>query len=451
MVASVSDRSSAHCMSKPHWTMFSGSKSALVASLPFLSTVSFMPSSRTAAMSHGLPFVHLADLGRRVRQLGLIEQLLVVVDERRVGGVRDADGGAVLADGEVVDQRRVELGHVEVVRRDQRLQVEQVVAEDVEAFHADRADDVRRVAGRDLDGELVGRDLVVVDLDRQVDLSLFAGSALKSSANFCSAAICSGLPPLPMPMNQRTTLPPLGPTAAAIGSGVMATRDGPRSGRGGGGRGRGGAAALGAGVVAPPQAAATMATIASEGDQGARAGSERIILMSPPPASSDRSPTAWDVIGVGRRASLRASAGCRPTQGDRLPALDARRISSVARITRRGTGSAASTASTSRRAISWPISSMGWRTLVSCGVVEVAIGESSKPTTATSSGTRRPDADEDGQRAGRHQVGRGEHGVDVRMGGQQPLHRRDAALLGEVADGLEGGVGVRPASARASR
>ena len=55
MVASVSERSSAHCMSKPHWTMFSGSKSALVASLPFLSTVSFMPSSRTAAMSHGLP------------------------------------------------------------------------------------------------------------------------------------------------------------------------------------------------------------------------------------------------------------------------------------------------------------------------------------------------------------------------------------------------------------
>src|SRR5829696_185885 len=46
---------SAHCESKPHWTTFAGSKSALVASLPFLSTVSFMPSSRTAAMSHALP------------------------------------------------------------------------------------------------------------------------------------------------------------------------------------------------------------------------------------------------------------------------------------------------------------------------------------------------------------------------------------------------------------
>src|SRR3954471_3413419 len=47
---------SAYWESKPHWTMFVGSKLALVASLPFLSTVSFMPISRTAAMSHGLPW-----------------------------------------------------------------------------------------------------------------------------------------------------------------------------------------------------------------------------------------------------------------------------------------------------------------------------------------------------------------------------------------------------------
>ena len=137
--------------------------------------------------------------------------------------------------------------------------------------------------------------------------------------------------------------------------------------------------------------------------------------------------------------SLRAaaSAGCRPTQGDRLPALDARRTSSVARITRRGTGSAASSDSTSRRAISWPISSMGWRTLVRCGVVDMAIAMSSKPTTATSAGTRRPDAVMHGQGAGGHQVRRREDGVDVRVGRQQALHRRGAALLGEVAHGLE--------------
>ncbi len=47
---------SAHWESKPHWTMFAASKLALVASLPFLSTVSFMPISRTAATSHGLPW-----------------------------------------------------------------------------------------------------------------------------------------------------------------------------------------------------------------------------------------------------------------------------------------------------------------------------------------------------------------------------------------------------------
>ena len=47
---------SAHWESKPHWTTFAGSKSADVASLPFLSTVSFMPISRTAAISHGLPW-----------------------------------------------------------------------------------------------------------------------------------------------------------------------------------------------------------------------------------------------------------------------------------------------------------------------------------------------------------------------------------------------------------
>src|SRR3954453_14940592 len=53
---SASGLLSGYCMSKPHWTTLAGSKFALVASLPFLSTVSFIPSSRTAAMSHGLPW-----------------------------------------------------------------------------------------------------------------------------------------------------------------------------------------------------------------------------------------------------------------------------------------------------------------------------------------------------------------------------------------------------------
>ena len=46
------------------------------------------------------------------------------------------------------------------------------------------------------------------------------------------------------------------------------------------------------------------------------------------------------------------------------------------------------------------------------------------------------------QRAGRHQIGGGEHRVDVRPGLEQALHRARAALLGEVADGLEGRIGI---------
>ena len=38
----------------------------------------------------------------------------------------------------------------------------------------------------------------------------------------------------------------------------------------------------------------------------------------------------------------------------------------------------------------WVISSSGWRTVVSGGLVEAAAATSSKPMTATSSGTRRP-------------------------------------------------------------
>src|SRR5436190_5403227 len=54
--ASASGLLSFHCMSKPHWSMLFASNSELVASLPFLSTVSFIARSRTAFMSHGLPW-----------------------------------------------------------------------------------------------------------------------------------------------------------------------------------------------------------------------------------------------------------------------------------------------------------------------------------------------------------------------------------------------------------
>ena len=40
--------------------------------------------------------------------------------------------------------------------------------------------------------------------------------------------------------------------------------------------------------------------------------------------------------------------------------------------------------------MAWVISTSGWRTVVSGGLVEAAAATSSKPMTATSSGTRRP-------------------------------------------------------------
>ena len=46
---------SVNCASRPYWTMLSGSKSLLVASLPSASTVSCMASSRTVAQVQSLP------------------------------------------------------------------------------------------------------------------------------------------------------------------------------------------------------------------------------------------------------------------------------------------------------------------------------------------------------------------------------------------------------------
>src|SRR6185503_18573790 len=55
---------------------------------------------------------------------------------------------------------------------DERLQVEQLVAEEVQALDADRTDDVRRAARGDLRLEDIRRDVVVVDLEGDVDVLL---------------------------------------------------------------------------------------------------------------------------------------------------------------------------------------------------------------------------------------------------------------------------------------
>ena len=81
----------------------------------------------------------------------------------------------------------------------------------------------------------------------------------------------------------------------------------------------------------------------------------------------------------------------------------------------------------SRRTISAVIRSSGWRIVVSAGCDEPAMLESSKPPTATSSGTRRPARAQRGQRAGGHQVGADEDRVEVGRLGEQLVHRDLAA------------------------
>src|SRR5690242_4007964 len=77
----------------------------------------------------------------------------------------------------------------------------------------------------------------------------------------CSGPIWAGCVPAPRPMNQRTTVPPLGPGPAAMGAGVMLTSDGDGAGVTAAAEGASLAAVLGAvDVVALPQALAMIAT-----------------------------------------------------------------------------------------------------------------------------------------------------------------------------------------------
>ena len=119
-----------------------------------------------------LALVLVTDLRRRVRQAGLVEEVLVEVQVRRVGRERDADRGAALAELEEVDELGVDAVDLVAGLVDERLQVEELVAEEVQALDADRPDEVRRVARGDLGLEDVRRDVVVVDLEGDVDVLL---------------------------------------------------------------------------------------------------------------------------------------------------------------------------------------------------------------------------------------------------------------------------------------
>ena len=76
-------------------------------------------------------------------------------------------------------------------------------------------------------------------------------------------------------------------------------------------------------------------------------------------------------------------------------------------------------ASSSSATISRPICSGDWCTVVSGGCVDSAIGASSKPTTATSSGTCRPASRSALQGADGHQVVGAEDRVDLGAAGEQ--------------------------------
>src|SRR6266545_2962226 len=111
----------------------------------------------------------------------------------------------------------------------------------------------------------------------------------------------------------------------------------------------------------------------------------------------DGSLTRYETVCTLMRKRLRSGPGVPrgraalldPAQMPAAPE-EARATRWVASSTPRGGSERSSMASSSSRVISRAISWSGQRTLDSGGSVEAAAGESSKPTTATSSGTRRP-------------------------------------------------------------
>ena len=144
-------------------------------------------------LGQGLPgpvlaVVLLADLVGRLRDAGLLEEVLVVVDERRVDRERDADlATEALAVGR--EDRRVDIAEVVARLLDVGLQVEQPVTIRIEPAEPDRSDDVRRIAGGDLGAEDVVRGGVLVDLEAEGDLVL---GSLNAATTACSSAIWSG-------------------------------------------------------------------------------------------------------------------------------------------------------------------------------------------------------------------------------------------------------------------
>ena len=118
--------------------------------------------------------VGLAVRGRRVRQVGLVEQLLVVVHHRGEHAERQRRQLARLLTPELDLLLASNCDRSKPVDVDQRLEVEELAGEGVRPADPDRADDVRRVAAGDLRRQVVEGDLVVDDLDLELDLAVVA-------------------------------------------------------------------------------------------------------------------------------------------------------------------------------------------------------------------------------------------------------------------------------------
>ena len=236
-----------------------------------------------------------------------------------------------------------------------------LVDEQVQALDADRTDDVRRVTGRDLRLEDVGRDVVVEDLERDVGLVLVRRIVVERGDE-----VLLDLDLLRLTARAQTDEP--ADDLAAVGAGhagVDGLRGEQRVGSGDGAAlatAAADGAALGAVEAAlPPQAAAMTAMTPTRAIKARGPDRDWFIAIDSSCARSSAisylslmRPSGWGPITLGS-----VPAGRRPAQGMRLPALEARRMSSVARITRRAIRSPRSMLSPSRWTISRPISSTG--------------------------------------------------------------------------------------------
>ncbi len=334
--------------------MLAGSNPALVASLPRLVDRQLLGEVRHGGPGPRLAVVRLADLVRRVGQAGLIEQLLVVVDEGRIDAGRQADLLAVHL--ERVDQALRDLGQVDARAADVRREIGELVAERLQAADAHGADDVRRVAGRDLGREGVVGDGIPVDLERQDHVRVARDVGRVRRVVLGVELVDDGLLDADVvraltgaeadePADERSTARGQARLAGDRGDDGGFRCRGRRGGRWGGRlarrrRGR---------------------RLAAGDDQHRDDGQQDDRPHGCDVVTEHRfSPPRYIAHGRGiRRKTATDGFGGRPVQGKRLPALEARRTSSVARITRRGTASWLPTESMSRRAASFPISSMG--------------------------------------------------------------------------------------------